>query len=371
VVALALNIGQGDDFDEIAERAIAAGADSVHAIDRRRSFLKQYCFKALRAGARYEGSYYLSAALSRPLIATGLVSLAHEEGARYIAHGAPPRGNDQFRFECAVAALDPELETIAPMREWGLRTHKDVREYVKQHNLTTAIDAEAVSSVDRNLWGTRISSREIDDPGKTPPEHLYLITANPMEGPDTPEEIEVTFQRGEPVGLNGKRLGTVELVQAIEQIAGRHGVGRIDTIEDRILGFKAREVYEAPAAHVLHIALTELEKLTLDAELLELKPLLSNRYARLVYDSQWFTKLRESLDAFFRESQQQVSGTVRLQLYKGAVHVLGRQSEFSIYDREASVRSRDVGVSAKSVTGYLELKRLNQLTHYFKQRPKL
>jgi argininosuccinate synthase len=371
VVALALNIGQGDDFDEIAERAIAAGADSVHAIDRRRSFVKQYCFKALRAGARYEGAYYLSAALSRPLIATELVALAREEGARYIAHGAPPRGNDQFRFECAVAALDPELETIAPMREWGLRTHADIREYVKQHRLTTALDADAVSSVDRNLWGTRISSPETDDPGKAPPRHLFMITANPEDGPDTPEEIEITFQRGEPVALNGKRLGPVELVQALEGAAGRHGIGRIDTMEDRILGFKARELYEAPAAHVLHIALAEIERLTLDAELLELKPLLSNRYARLVYDSQWFTKLRESLDAYFRESHQQVSGEVKLQLYKGGVHVLGRRSEFSIYDREASVRSRDVGVSSKSVAGFLELKRLNQMTHDFKQRPKL
>ena len=188
--------------------------------------------------------------------------------------------------------------------------------------------------------------------------------------PDEPEELEIKFHQGEPVALNGKRYQAVEMVEALNEIAGRHGVGRIDTVEDRILGFKSREVYEAPAAHVLSIAHEELEKLTRDAEFVEFKPLLSARYARLVYDSQWFTKLRESLDAFFRESQQYVTGTVKIKLFKGAVHVLGRNSEFSIYDREASRRHQLGGIPAASVAGYLELRRLNQMTHAFKQRPK-
>ncbi|MEZ5990795.1 MAG: argininosuccinate synthase [Planctomycetota bacterium] len=370
VVALALNIGQGGDFDEVAERAIDAGADSVHAIDRRRTFVKQYCFKALKASARYENSYYLSAALSRPLIATELVALAREEGARFVAHGAPPKGNDQFRFECAVAALDPNLEMIAPMREWGLKTRGDVTDYLKQNKLPIGEESARTYSSDRNIWGVRSSAGELEDPAVPAPDHVFQITASPEKAPDEPEELEIKFHQGEPVGLNGKRYQAVEMVEALNEIAGRHGVGRIDTVEDRILGFKSREVYEAPAAHVLNIAHDELEKLTLDAEFVEFKPLLSARYARLVYDSQWFTKLRESLDAFFRESQQYVTGTVKIKLFKGAVHVLGRNSEFSIYDREASRRHQLGGIPAASVAGYLELRRLNQMTHAFKQRPK-
>lgn len=371
VVALALNIGQGGDFDEVGERAIEAGADSVHAIDRRRTFIKQYCYKALKAGARYEGAYYLSAALSRPLIATELVTLAREEGARYVAHGAPPKGNDQFRFECSVAALDPEIQCIAPMREWDLKSREDVLGYLQRNGLPQGGAVARNYSSDRNLWGVRSSAGELEDPGVPAPEDVFQITQNPVTAPDAPEELEVRFHQGEPVAVNGKRFQAVELVEELERIAGRHGVGRFDTIEDRILGFKSREVYEAPAAHVLHFAHDELEKLTLDAELMELKPLLSQRYARAVYDSQWFTKLREGLDAFFRETQEYVSGTVRMQMHKGNLTVLGRHSEFSIYDSEASRRQMHGGISADSVAGYLELRRLNQMTHAFKQRPKL
>lgn len=371
VVAVALNIGQGADFDEVAKRAIDAGADAVHAIDRRRTFIKQYCFKALKAGARYQGSYYLSAALSRPLIATELVSLAREEGARFIAHGAPPKGNDQFRFECAVAALDPDIKCIAPMREWGLDTRQSVLEYMQAHGLPAGKLTEHSHSSDRNLWGVRISAGELEDPAQPAPASVYQITADPVNAPETPEDVEIGFLHGDPVSLNGKRVPSVEIVEQLEALAGRHGIGRTDTIEDRILGFKSREVYEAPAAHVLHIAHDELEKLTQDAELLELKPLLSTTYARLVYDSQWFTKMRESLDAYFKESQQYVTGTVKLRLYKGSASVQGRHSEYSIYDREASRKHMQGSVPASSIAGYLELRRLNQLTHSFKQRPNL
>lgn len=371
VVALALNIGQGGDFDEVAERAIEAGADSVHAIDRRRTFVKQYCFKALKASARYEGAYYLSAALSRPLIATELVSLAREEGARLVAHGAPPKGNDQFRFECSVVALDPEIRMIAPMREWEMKSREEVLAYLKRNNLPLRGGSEATYSSDRNLWGVRSSAGELEDPNQPAPQHVYQITTDPHAAPDKPEEVEIRFLQGEPVALNGRKLEAVELVEELQRVAGRHGIGRFDTIEDRILGFKSREVYEAPAAHVLHVAHDELEKLTLDHELIELKPLLAQRYAALIYDSQWFTKLRESLDAFFRECQEYVTGTIRLALFKGGIQVLGRHSEFSIYDREASTRHAKGGIPAESVAGYLDLRRLNQMTHAFKQRPKL
>ena len=370
VVALALNIGQGGDFDEVAERAIEAGADAVHALDRRRTFIKQFCFKALKAGARYENAYYLSAALSRPLIATEMVTLANEENARFVAHGAPPKGNDQFRFECAVAALDPRLEMIAPMREWGLKTREDVIDYLRQNRLPMGGDTARTYSSDRNLWGVRSSAGELEDPAEPAPEYVYQITNSAENAPDLAEEIEIKFHQGEPVALNGKRMQAVELVEELQRVGGLHGIGRVDTVEDRILGFKSREVYEAPAAHVLYVAHEELEKLTLDAEFVDFKPMVSARYAKLVYDSQWFTKLRESMYAFFREGQQYVTGSVRLKLYKGSVTVLGRSSEFSIYDREASRRSQSGGIPAASVAGYLELRRLNQMTHAFKQRPK-
>lgn len=371
VVALALNIGQGGDFDEIAERAIEAGADSVHAIDRRRTFIKQFCFKALRASARYQGSYYLSAALSRPLIATEMVSLAREEGARLVAHGAPAKGNDQFRFECSVAALDPGMKCIAPMREWDMKSREAVLSYLKKNNLPNRDKVAQTYSSDRNLWGVRSSAGELEDPRQPAPEHVFQITASPTAGPDKPDLVEIRFHQGEPVALDSEKLEAVELVEKLEKIAGRHGIGRVDTVEDRILGFKSREVYEAPAAHVLHIAHDELEKLTQDQELIELKPMLANRYAALVYDSQWFTKLRESLDAFFRESQEYVSGTVTLSLFKGNVQVVGRHSEFSIYDREAARRQEQGSIPESSVAGYLELRRLNQMSHAFKQRPKM
>lgn len=371
VVALAVNVGQGGDFDEVAERAIAAGADSVHAIDRRRTFVKQYCFKALKASARYEGAYYLSAALSRPLIATEMVNLAREEGARQVAHGAPSRGNDQFRFECSVAALEPTLRCVAPMREWDLKTREDVLAYLKRNNLPNRDAVAETYSSDRNLWGVRSSAGEQEDPGRPAPASVFQITQDPHKGPDTPETVEIRFHQGEPVALNGEKLEAVELVERLQSIAGRHGIGRADTIEDRILGFKSREVYEAPAAHVLHVAHDELERLTLDREIIEMKPLLSQRYSALIYDSQWFTKAREALDAFFRESQEFVTGAVSLTLFKGAVQVTGRHSEFSIYDREAARRNEQGAIPESSVAGYLELRRLNQMSHAFKQRPKL
>lgn len=370
VVALALNIGQGADFEEIGRLAIDAGADSFHALDRRRTFVKQYCFKALKASAKYENTYHLSTALSRPLIAQELIALAREEGAKYVAHGAPAKGNDQFRFEVALAALDPEQLVIAPLREWSLKTRSDVMGYLKRHGLNVGGVSEATYSSDRNIWGVRSSAGELEDPSLAAPEYVYQITSNPLDGPEEPEVVEIKFLQGEPISLNGKKMSSVELIEELETIGGRHGVGRVDTVEDRMLGFKSREVYEAPAATILHIAHDELEKLTLDHEFVEFKPLLSARYAKLVYDSQWYTKLRESLDAFFRESQHYVTGTVTVQLFKGTARVIGRDSEFSIYDIEASRRDQFGSIRASSVAGYLDLLRMNQMTHSFKQRPK-
>ncbi|MDC1142887.1 argininosuccinate synthase [Planctomycetota bacterium] len=370
VVALALNIGQGADLEDVGRLAIEAGADSFHALDRRRTFVKQYCFKALKASARYEGAYHLSTALSRPLIAQELVALAREEGAKFVAHGAPAKGNDQFRFEVALAALDPEQQVIAPLREWNLKSRSDVKEYLERNGLSIGGESEENYSSDRNIWGVRSSAGELEDPSKPAPEYIYQITANPLEGPDEPEEVEIRFLQGEPVSLNGHKVPAVELIEELERIGGRHGVGRFDTVEDRMLGFKSREVYEAPAAAILHTAHDELEKLTLDHEFVEFKPILSARYAKLVYESQWYTKLRESLDACFRESQHYVTGTVTLQLFKGSIRVIGRNSEFSIYDIEADRRDQFGSIRASSVAGYLDLLRMNQMTHSFKQRPK-
>jgi argininosuccinate synthase len=371
VVALALNIGQGADLEDLGRLAIEAGADSFHALDRRRTFVKQYCYKALKASARYEGAYHLSTALSRPLIAQELIALAREEGAKYVAHGAPAKGNDQFRFEVALAALDPEQQVIAPLREWNLKSRSEVQDYLKRNNLSVGGVTEETYSSDRNIWGVRSSAGELEDPSQPAPEYVYQITNSPSNAPDKPEDVEIKFHQGEPTSLNGQKMPAVELIEELEAIGGKHGIGRVDTVEDRMLGFKSREVYEAPAAAILHTAHDELEKLTLDHEFVEFKPLLSARYAKLVYESQWYTKLRESLDAFFRESQHYVTGTVTVQLYKGSARVTGRNSEFSIYDIEADRRDQFGSIRASSVAGYLDLLRMNQMTHSFKQRPKL
>ncbi len=371
VTALALNIGQGLDLDEIGQRAIAAGADAVHVVDNRRVFIKQFCFRALRAGARYEGAYLLSAALSRPLIATELVRLAREEGARFVAHGAPPKGNDQFRFECSVAALDPTLQTVAPLRDWEMRSREEIIEYAKRNRLAVGPFSDLSFSTDRNLWGTRTGGGALDDPNFAPPESVFHITADPRKAPNEPEAVSIEFDQGEPMALDGQKLHAEELVERLQTIAGRHGIGRADTMENRILGFKSREIYEAPAAAALHAAHDALEQLTLDNEMLAFKQLASQRYARAVYDSQWFTSLRESLDAFFRESQKFVSGVIKLEFYKGGIRVIGRESPYSIYDRENANIRHSGGLPDDSIQGYLDLRRIAQTTRAFRQKPKV
>ncbi|MCC6573196.1 MAG: argininosuccinate synthase [Planctomycetes bacterium] len=371
VTALALNIGQGADLDEVGQRAIEAGADAVHVVDNRRTFVKQFCFKALRAGARYENAYLLSAALSRPLIATELVRLAREEGARFVAHGAPPKGNDQFRFECSVAALDPQLQTIAPLREWEMHTREEIIEYAKRNRLSVGPFSDLSFSTDRNLWGARTGGGVLDDPNVEPPESAFQITVNPRNAPNEPEFVTVEFEQGEPVSVDGQKLHPEELVEKLQTIAGRHGVGRADTMENRILGFKSREIYEAPAATVLHAAHDSLEQLTLDHEMVAFKQVASQRYARAVYDSQWFSTLRESMDSFFRESQKFVSGSVKVELYKGSARVIGRESPYSIYDRESANIRRSGGLPDNSIQGYLDLRRIAQTTRAFRQKPKV
>ncbi|RIK64634.1 MAG: argininosuccinate synthase [Planctomycetota bacterium] len=371
VIAVCLNLGQGADMVDVAQRAIESGADAVHVPDVRRQFVKQFCFKALRAQAVYEGGYMLSAALSRPLIATELVRHAHEEGARYVAHGAPPKGNDQFRFECSVAAMDPALSTIAPLREWEYQTREQILEFAKSRKLPIPQVAHAGYSTDRNLWGARSGGGVLDDPAVAPPEEVFQITVSPHKAPDEPGLVEVEFEQGEPVGLDGARLPCEELVARLEKLAGRHGVGRVDTMENRILGFKSREVYEQPAATVLYKAHDALEQLTLDNELYNYKALLSQRYAKCVYDSQWFSTLRESLDSFFKESQRFVTGKVKVELFKGAARVVSRASEFSIYDREKANIQHPDGIPSQDIEGYLGLRKLSQLTRAFRQKPKV
>ncbi len=371
VIAVCLNIGQGADLVDAAQRAIDSGADAVHVPDLRRTFVKQFCFKALRAQARYEGAYLLSAALSRPLIATELVRFAHEEGARYIAHGAPPKGNDQFRFECSAAALDPALTVIAPLREWEFKTREQILEYAKANRLPISTDVLATFSSDRNLWGTRTGGGILDDPNLEPPPEVYQITVDPKKAPEEPAQVEIEFDQGEPVSLDGVKMTAEDLVGKLEKLAGKHGIGRADTMENRILGFKSREVYEAPAATVLYEAHNAIEQLTQDNELYAFKQVCSQRYSKCVYDSQWFSTLRESLDAFFKESQQFVTGKVKVEMWKGKVRAIGRSSEFSIYDREKANIQRPGGIPASDIEGYLGLRKINQMTRAFRQKPKV
>ncbi len=292
VIALCVNVGQGRDLDEVADRANHAGAIAAHVVDERQPFVRRFCWKSLRASAKYEGVYLLSAALSRPLIATAMVRTAHSEGARLVAHGSPTKGNDQFRIECSVAALDPTIQVIGVVREWEMLTRDDVMEYAEKHNLQIDNFARDPYTHDFNLWGARCSGGDLLDLTVPAPEAAYSTTVNPMSGPDVPEDVTVGFNKGDPVSINGHKMHSVELLVELNRIGARHGIGRLDLIENNLMGFKTREVYEAPGAAILHSAHDALERLVLDKGMLNLKRYLSNVYADVVYNGLWFSTMR-------------------------------------------------------------------------------
>jgi argininosuccinate synthase len=332
VIAVSVDVGQPDvDMKDNIERANKIGAVNAYALDAKEEFVTEYCWPALKANAMYEGSYPVCTSIARPLIAKLLVDVAKKEGASFIAHGCTAKGNDQVRFDVSIGALAPELGIIAPMREWVM-TREDEIDYAKEHDIPIRVKKQCPYSTDENLWGRSIECGILEDAWQEPPEDAFEWTVFPDKAPNKPEYLEIGFDKGVPASLNGKKMGGVALVQRLNELAGKHGVGRIDHIEDRLVGIKSRESYEAPAATVLIAAHKDLEKMVLPKDVLKFKAEVDQKYAELAYDGLWFSTLKECLDAFINKTQEFVTGTVRVRLFKGTAQIVGRKSPYSMYD---------------------------------------
>ncbi len=331
IIAFCADIGQLESLETVRERALRTGASKVYVEPLTDRYLRDFALPALQAHARYENKYLLAAPLSRPLIAQRMVEIAHAEGADAVAHGATGKGNDQVRFFTAVTALDPGLRVLAPVIDWELTTRETELAYAREHGIEVSVSKENPYSIDTNIWGTSIECGELDDIGRPPPGHAWQLTTDPKASPDRAESVTVGFEAGVPVSLDGEKLELADLVTRLTAVAARHGVGRVDIVESRIVGFKTRGIYEAPAATVLMAAHEELEAIVLDRETLHHKQGLAQRYAELAYYGYWFSDLRRALDGFVSTLQPQVTGEVAVELYKGTCAIVGRRSPNSRY----------------------------------------
>jgi argininosuccinate synthase len=352
VVTVTLDVGQGRELVDVRERALAGGALRAHVIDAREEFARDYVLPSLQAGALYESAYPLATALGRPLIAKRLVEIAHMEGAEAIAHGCIGKINDQVRIEVSARTVGPDLRIIAIGREWGM-SRAEAIEYARRHGIPIPITGPY--SIDANLWGRSIECGVLEDPWAEPPEEVYTLTRAAKDCPDEPAYLEIDFESGVPVRTNGVEMSLLELIESLETIAGTHGVGRIDIVENRLVGIKSREIYEAPAAVVLHMAHRELETLVIPRDLERVTHDLSRVYADLVYNGLWFSQTREAIDALVRSIQPRVTGTVRLQLFKGDCRVVGRKSPRSLYDRHLASYDSGDAFDHRAAEGFIKI----------------
>jgi argininosuccinate synthase len=354
VVALLVDVGQGVDPEAATLRARAAGAADVVVVDARAEFAWEFVLPVLRAGALYEGAYPLVSALSRPLIARHLVACARERGARAVAHGCTGKGNDQVRFETAVAALAPDLAVLAPVRDWGL-TREDELAYAAEHGIEVPVRSGAAYSIDQNLWGRSIEAGALEDPWLAPPEEAFALTVAPERALPAPTEVEVRLERGVPVAIDGDELPLVELVGRAAALAGAHGVGRVDMVENRLVGIKSREVYEVPAATLLYAAFAGVEQLTVERDLAHAKAGLAQRYAELVYNGLWYSPLRRALAAFVDEAAASVTGEARVLLHRGACRVVGRRAPASLYDHALATYEEGDAFQHGAAAGFIHV----------------
>ena len=352
VITLTLELGQQIDLKKIEEKAKKLGASKTYSIDVRDEFVDNYITPAIKANAMYEGKYPVSTAISRPLIGKWLVEIAEREKADAVAHGATGKGNDQVRFELAVRALNPKLRIIAPAREWDLNRDRAIG-YAEEHEIP--IGSRSRYSIDENLWGRSIEAGPLEDPMKKPEEEVFVWTSAPEKTPDRPEKIEIEFEKGIPVGLNGEEIDRVGLIQKLNEMGGKHGIGRIDMIEDRLIGIKSREVYECPAAVILLEAHKELERLVLTREENLFKESIDRKWAQLVYFGQWYEPLKKDLDAFIDRTQRMVTGRVAMELYKGNARVVGRSSPNSLYDLGLATYDKKDRFDHKLAEGFIRL----------------
>jgi len=354
VITLTVDVGQGKDIEAIRQKALKIGAVKAITIDAKEEFIRDFVFPTLRAGAIYEGDYPLSSALSRPLIARYLVEVAKQEGATAVAHGCTGKGNDQVRFDVSVGALAPELEVIAPVREWGMSREEEI-EYAQQHGIPVPATVESPYSIDANLWGRSIECGVLEDPWQEPPDDVFEWTKDAADTPDEPSYIEIEFEEGIPVALDGEKLSGAELVAKLNAIAGEYGVGRIDHLENRLVGIKSREVYEAPAAVVLYEAHRKLEKMTLTKDSIRFNAIVAATYADLVYNGLWYSALRKDLDAYVASAQRPVTGTVRVKLDRGTARVVGVRSPYSLYDYHLATYDKEDAFDHKAAVGFIKL----------------
>jgi argininosuccinate synthase len=332
VITVTGNLGQKKELIGVAEKAYKSGAKKVFIQDLTKTFVEDYIWPSLKAGALYEFTYPMACSIGRPLLAKTLVDVAKREKCTAVAHGCTGKGNDQVRFEVAVMALAPELKIIAPVREWEFKSREEEIAYCEANGIPVAATKASPYSIDENIWGTAIECGVLEDPMQAPPEDAYQRTVSPKNAPDEPTYVTVEFKQGIPVALDGKKMSGVALIEKLNEIAGANGIGRMDMVENRLVGIKSREVYEAPAGVTLHYAHRELERLTLDKEVMHYKAKLADDYASLVYNGLWFSPLKKAIDAFVEETQKNVTGLVKLKMYKGNLDVVGRTSPYSLYD---------------------------------------
>jgi len=355
VVCFIADLGQGEDFQVIEQRGLSAGASKVYIKDLQDEFIEDFILPALKANAIYEGKYLLATALGRPLIAKYLVQIAHKEKADAVAHGCTGKGNDQVRFEVTVGILDPKLEIIAPVREWEFKSREEEIEYAQMYNIPIDVTKKKPYSIDRNLWGISIEAGVLENLEQEPPEDAYLITKNPTGTSTYPKYIEIYFEKGVPKKIEGKTYKLKTLINHLNEIGGLYGVGRTDLVENRLVGIKSREIYEAPAATILYAAHKELESLVLDRELAHFKEIVALKYSELVYYGLWYSPLKVALDSFVNSTQKYVTGSVKLKLFKGNCITVGRKSPHSLYKKELSTYGKQDKFNQKLAEGFIKI----------------
>lgn len=363
VIAYVADLGQGENLDEIREKAIRTGASRVYVEDLKEEFVRDYVFLALKANAVYEGVYLMGTSLARPLIAKKQIEIAKRENAYAVSHGATGKGNDQVRFELAYYALEPGIKVIAPWREWKFRSRNDLVNYAKKHGIPVPVTQKKPYSCDRNIFHISYEGGILEDPWAPPPPDMFEMTTSPEDAPDKPTFIDIDFEHGVPVRVDGEELAPVALLQKLNTLGGRNGVGRVDVVENRFVGMKSRGVYETPGGTILHIAHRALESITMDREVMHLRDSLVPRFSELIYYGFWFSPEMEMLKAAVEKSQINVTGTIRLKIYKGNVEVVGRKSPFSLYDPQLATFEEDSVYDQSLATGFIRLNALRLAVH--------
>ena len=368
VIAFCADLGQGEDLQAIRKKALQVGAIKAYVDDLREEFVSDFVFPMLRGNAVYESSYLLGTAIARPLIAKRQVELAKKEKARYVSHGATGKGNDQIRFELTFAALAPSIQVIAPWREWAMASRQDLINYARKHQIPVPVTKSKPYSIDLNLFHISYEGGILEDPWAPPPPEMFQMTVSPQKAPSIAQTLTLQFKNGNPVAINNRKMNPARLLHRLNQLGGRHGIGRVDLVENRFVGMKSRGVYETPGGTILHMARRALESLTLDREVVHLRDSLMPRYAELIYNGFWFSPERAMLQAAFDQAQRDVTGTVKIQLYRGNCTVLGRKSDHSLYQRELATFEEGSGYDQQDAGGFIRLNALRLSTRTSMQK---